>query len=224
MTNDTLLAEHSDARGGGLFLVSAAAATLALLALAALHWTSPEFDPSWRMISEYANGQYGWLLSCFFAFWAVSSWSLALALRRHLKKRMSRIGLYFLVAAGLGEAMAAAFDINHALHGVAALIGIPSLPVAAMLITHGGEVGRGAPLRIAANLTWIAFVTMAASFAAFAYTYAQAGGDMGSGVAPTVLPPGVIAVLGWANRFLAVAYGLWVIAAATSTYAAGDDA
>jgi len=45
------------------------AATAALLLLASLHVLSPEFDPSWRMVSEYANGHYGWVLSLMFAAW-----------------------------------------------------------------------------------------------------------------------------------------------------------
>jgi hypothetical protein len=41
--------------------IGAAAATLVLLA--ALHVLSPEFYPSWRMVSEYALGNYGCVLS-----------------------------------------------------------------------------------------------------------------------------------------------------------------
>ena len=36
--------------------LSIAAAVVVLLLLASLHVLSPEFDPSWRMVSEYANG------------------------------------------------------------------------------------------------------------------------------------------------------------------------
>ena len=28
--------------------------------LSSLHALSPEFDPSWRVVSEYANGKYEW--------------------------------------------------------------------------------------------------------------------------------------------------------------------
>jgi hypothetical protein len=44
-----------------------------ILLLAALHVLSPEFDPSWRMVSEYALGHYGWVLSLMFLSWAISS-------------------------------------------------------------------------------------------------------------------------------------------------------
>jgi hypothetical protein len=64
-----------------------ATAVLALLLLASLHILSPEFDPSWRMISEYANGQYGWVLSLMFASWGVSSWALAFAIWSQVRTR-----------------------------------------------------------------------------------------------------------------------------------------
>ena len=35
---------------------------LSCAALIVLHVVSPEFAPSWRMVSEYANGGYPWLL------------------------------------------------------------------------------------------------------------------------------------------------------------------
>jgi hypothetical protein len=41
-----------------------------ILLLAALHVLSPEFSPSWRVISEYAFGHYAWVLSLMFCAWA----------------------------------------------------------------------------------------------------------------------------------------------------------
>ncbi|NJN79448.1 MAG: DUF998 domain-containing protein [Anaerolineales bacterium] len=112
------------------------ASVVTLLLLGALHILSPEFDPAWRMVSEYANGDYSWFLSLFFVFWAISAWTLTYAIWSEPKTRAGRIGLYFLIAAGVGEMMAAFFDINHSLHSLASLIGIPSLAIAAMLISR----------------------------------------------------------------------------------------
>ncbi len=50
---------------------------------------------------------------------------------------------------------------------------------------------------------------MAATFILLMVTYAQAGGEMTSEVA--VVPLGVIALVGWANRFLIIAYCAWVM-------------
>ena len=194
------------------------AAGAALLLLAGLHILSPEFDPSWRVVSEYANGRYGWLLSLMFASWAVSSFALAFAVRSRVRTRGGRIGLGFLVLAGVGQAMAAVFDINHPLHDLAGVLGIGGLPVAAMLIsvslirTQPWFASRKA-LLWTANLTWVSVVLMAATFAIMIATYLSAGGDMTAKVV-TALPPGVLGLVGWTNRLLIVAYCAWVITVA----------
>jgi hypothetical protein len=51
-----------------------------ILLLASLHVLSPEFDPSWRVVSEYALGRYSWVLSLMFLSWGISSWALAAAI------------------------------------------------------------------------------------------------------------------------------------------------
>lgn len=195
------------------------AAAAALLLLASLHVLSPEFDPSWRMVSEYANGHFGWVLSLMFACWAVSSWALAFAIRSQANTIAAKIGLFFLILAGIGEAMASVFDINQGLHGLAGIMGIGSLPIAAMLISV--QLSRARPWSAArkalmwtANLTWISLVLLVVTFAIMIATYTRAGGDMNTTEVPTSLPAGVIAWVGWSNRLLVIAYCAWVIAVA----------
>lgn len=195
--------------------ISLAAAAAALVFLAALHILSPEFDPASRMVSEYALGSYSWVLSLMFIAWAVSSWALAFAIRSQVRTTAGKIGLVFLVAAGVGEAMASVFAINHPLHGLAALIGIPTLPIAAMLIS--GSLGHiqslsnvKKTLLLTANLTWISLVLMAAAFILMIITYPQSGVDTTLGVV-SELPPVVIALVGWANRLLVVVYCVWAM-------------
>ena len=113
-----------------------------LVCLTGLHVLSPEFDPSWRVVSEYALGRHGWVLSLMFLAWAISSWCLAFAIRSQVRTIGGQIGLVFLVAAG-GEAMASVFDLRQpAPHNLAAAVGIPSLPIAAMLISVNVLVAR----------------------------------------------------------------------------------
>jgi hypothetical protein len=57
LTSDPSKIEVTGAR------LAIATAVAALLLLFSLHVLSPEFDPSWRMVSEYALGHYGWVLS-----------------------------------------------------------------------------------------------------------------------------------------------------------------
>jgi len=112
-----------------------ALAAIVLVLLAALRVLSPEFDPSWRVVSEYANGHYGWVLSLMFVSWALSTCALAYALRSQLTTTAGKIGWWFLVVTGLGEALAAFFDINMPMHAVAGLLGVAGLPIAALTIS-----------------------------------------------------------------------------------------
>ena len=193
---------------------------LVLVLLISLHILSPEFNPAWRMVSEYANGKYPMILSAMFFLWGAASWALAYTLWPHLQTTAGKIGLLFLVVAGIGEAMAAIFDINHKLHSLSAMIGIPGLSIAAMLIsvalirTEPWSIARNS-LLWTANLTWVSILLMGIAFAVMMVTYAQAGGDMSaSAEVVTTLPEGVIALVGWANRFLIVVYCAWVMTVA----------
>lgn len=184
---------------------SIGAAAMALVLLAALHIISPEFDPSWRMVSEYALGNYGWVLALMFLTWALSCVTLFFAIKPHIQRVAGKIGLGFLLAAAVGMSMAAIFDARHDLHGLAALIGMPSLPIAAVLTSTSlvrnpaWSSARGWLLRTA-HLTWISLVLM---FAAVFIGLSQSGGEFG---------PEVLA--GWPNRLLVVTYCVWLITTA----------
>jgi hypothetical protein len=182
-------------------LTAMAAAALTVLLLAALHVMSPEFDPSRRVVSEYANGRYGWVLSLMFASWAISSWSLAVALWSQLKGIGGKVAVSFLVAAGVGEGMASFCDINHPWHNLAGMIGVLSLPIAAMGISlnlAGVDEWMRAKrvLLVTANLTWLTLLLMV--IALFALVTRR-----------RITPPG-IEMIGWTNRAVVVAYCVWV--------------
>ena len=196
-----------------------AAAAAALLLLASLHVLSPEFDPAWRMVSEYANGHYGWVLSLMFAAWGMSSFALAFVVLPEARTPPVKVGLVFLTLAGIGQAMAAVFDINHdTLHGVAGALGMLGLPIAATLISV--NLSRRYPwsaarrtLILTANLTWVSLAVLAATFVLLVVSFSQLGGPLPA-QAPKVLPHGVIGLVGWANRLLVVLYCVWVMAVA----------
>jgi hypothetical protein len=115
--------------------LAAGAAVATILLLAGLHALSPEFDPSWRVVSEYANGKYGWVLALMFGAWALSMWALGFALWPQVGTGAGKAGLYLLMASGVGEAMASVFDIHHPLHDLAGAVGVPTMPLAASLIS-----------------------------------------------------------------------------------------
>jgi hypothetical protein len=199
-----------------------AAAVATPLLLASLRVLSPEFDPSYRLMSEYALGSYGWVLSLTFAAWGVSSWALAFAIRPHIRTRGGRVGLAFLIVAGLGQALAVVFDIRQdVMHNLAGALGIIGLPVAAMLISpslgRNLEWSHARPHLLAlANLTWISVVLFVATFVLLTVTFIHVNGGLPA-QAPPKLPHGVIGLVGWANRLLVIVYCGWVAAVATQT-------
>jgi hypothetical protein len=182
-----------------------AAAASTILLLASLHVLSSEFDPSWRVVSEYANGRYGWVLSLMFVSWAVASWSLVVALWSQLTGIGGRIALGFLIASGVGEAMASVCDINHPLHNLAGMIGVLSLPIAATSISVRlsrlqAWAAAKPVLLLTASLTWMSLVLLAVALVALMSRH-------------RITPPG-IEIIGWTNRFLVVAYCAWVVTVA----------
>jgi hypothetical membrane protein len=193
--------------------MAGAAGTILLLAL--LHVLSPELQPSWRMVSEYANGGFGWVLSLMFIAWGLASLSLAYGLRSQLSTRGGKIGLVLLVVAGIGQILAGLFDVNHPLHGHVGNIAIPSFALAAVLISkslkknQAWAASQPSIMRFA-HFTWISVVLLVVSFVVLMTTYVQSGGDLNAGTKITELPDGVIAVVGWTNRLLVVTYAAWV--------------
>jgi len=180
--------------------LSLAASLAALVSLAGLHILSPEFDPSRRVVSEYAFGHYGWVLSLMFFTWGLSSWTLAFAIRSQARTLGGKIGLVFLVAAGIGEAMASVFDVRRPeLHGLAGAIGVPSLPIAAILISVSlGRMqawsSRKTVLLWTANLTWMSLALMIAGMLTLTHKIG-----------------GLRVPIGWPNRLLIAIYSAWVM-------------
>jgi hypothetical membrane protein len=196
--------------------LSIGATLTACLSLAALHVLSPEYDPSWRVISEYALGRYGWVLSLMFASWALGTWSLAFAIWSQVKTRAGRAGVVLLIVSGFGGAMASIFAINHPLHNLAGTIGLLG-PIAVMIVSVSlSRTEAWSPARKAllwtANLNWLSVVLLFAALGAMMVTYKQAGGDMTA--PPKVLPPGVIGLVGYANRLGVVVNWVWMVAVA----------
>lgn len=210
---------------GGEYTTGAAwlaiGATLAsAIALVALHFLSPQLHPSWRMVSEYANGGHRWVLTVVFLAWSLGSFALAIALLPSVSGWLGALGLIFLVLAGVGEAMGGLFDINHRLHGAAFAIGVPALPIAAILLTVAARrTGVDVPMW-AAVLPIVSVAVMAVSMALLFSSLKAAGITMSADSTPLdALPDGISAWNGWANRLVFATYFLWVIMAARAVLA-----
>ena len=140
-----------------------------------------------------------------FLTWALSCVALFFAIRSEIRTIGGKIGLGFLLAAAVGMSMAAFFDVRHNLHGLAAIIGMPSLPIAAIL-TSGSLVRSQAWSPARRSLLWTAVLTLASLLLMTATVFiglSQTGGEFGPGM-----------VIGWSNRILWVAYSVWLMVTA----------
>ncbi len=208
--------------------LSIGAATATLVLLASLHILSPAFDPSFRMVSEYALGPYSWVLSLLFLAWGISAWALALALWSQVHTRAGKIGLWLLIIAGLGEAMASVFDITHDTgHSIAGVLGMGGFPIAAVLLSV--SLGRIQAWRSAkslllwlANLNWISVVLLVATLVLMTVQIAEAYGGHLPQQAPAHLPAGVLGLDGWADRLIVLSNCLWVGVAARQVMKLGE--
>jgi len=87
--------------------VSFTMAALFLGLIAVLHLLEPQFDPSWRMISEYEIGRHGWVMQAAFLAQAISCIALLVTVLPQLRTKGGRIGFAFFFAAALGLSIAA---------------------------------------------------------------------------------------------------------------------
>jgi Protein of unknown function (DUF998) len=161
-----------------------------------------------------------------FLAWGLSTWALAAALWTDLPTAGGRVGRWLLIAAGPGEALASVFDVTHEVgHGLAGLLGVGCLPIAAVLISASLDQARPwastgrAIRRWSAHLTWLAVVLLIAAMALMTAQFARVSGGHLPQHAPQTLPPGVVGLDGWANRLIVLANCLWVTVVARQVIA-----
>jgi len=115
----------------GVFLCAA----YFVVVLIVLHILEPEFDPRFRFMSEYALGDYGWLMTTTFFALGLVPLLAAIGLQNvYESSRSIRIGLGLLVVAAIFIWLAGIFrdSIPHLLAGVVAF---PSMVMAVLLLS-----------------------------------------------------------------------------------------
>jgi uncharacterized protein DUF998 len=179
----------------------------ALLVL--LHFLKPENDPSWRMISEYQIGRYGWLMRLAFCCWSVGFLGLGAALWQH---QLTTAGVFVaIVAVSLAGAGVFASDpittprgsetrtgILHVLFGVLTIVGIPITATIVDVTLSGNPIAARIQgyLPWATLMVWFGLTTMVSALAFFG---------------AKKVPLGPQARIGWPNRFMVFTYVVWLI-------------
>ena len=145
MTNAIPLADAPDR-------TAAIGATMALglfayfsLVLVALHILRPDYTPVDHMISDYAVGHLGWLMTTAFVALGLGCLSLSLGLWRMGPRRISAtIGRLLLILACLGLMVTATFPtdletakdtLHGTIHTLSFLVNIVSISVAALTLS-----------------------------------------------------------------------------------------
>ena len=157
------------ARGALLVDLAMAGAAGAAVCLLALHLVQPGLDPGWSVVSQYALGAGGWILTAMFLLLAAACVLLAAAIPGGQLRRAGRAGRVLLLLAALGLVVSAAFVVGTGLHDVGSLLGNAGLAVGAVLVGRDLRRGLDAPQRrwsaVAAHAPWICAVLMGAFIA-----------------------------------------------------------
>lgn len=179
--------------------------------LLSLHVLEPEFDPTWRFVSEYMLGNVGWMMHLAFLALATSMASAGVAIVSQVRTWPGYIGLTILGIAAVGILIAAIFTTDPAItsrspeattfSGNMHVFGasLDFTPVAALLLSFSLARNQAwRPIRKRLFLTaGMTVVVMVAFIAVLPYD-----GKIG---------PGVLA--GLFGRFLLLSYLGWIITA-----------
>lgn len=188
-----------------------------ILLLSLLHLIEPEIKPTWRFISEYALGKYGWLMVVAFFAWAFAYVFLFFALRRELTTKVGKIGLAMMLVSAFGLLLAGVFTTDAAtaetqttsgfLHSLGGTLAM-AMPLASLLA--GLSLIRKAEWRFARRsiLSATIFATFGflVSAGSLGYLLSQSGGK----ITPDVW-------VGLPTRFEILTYCVWLITVSRQT-------
>jgi hypothetical protein len=195
--------------GAAKLALATAGIFLAMVAL--LHVIESEYGPMWRFLSEYSNGDVGWLMRLAFFTLASSCAALAVAVHSQVGTRSGKVGLVLLGLAVVGMVLAGLFNQDPItskettttgnLHGMSSVLGIPGFTIGTLLT--GLSLARNPawadicrPLIWLSNVAWVSLVAMLG--------YMAAAVPMAGGFGPNVW-------VGLFNRILVAAWCAWLI-------------
>ncbi len=193
--------------------VSFAAAAAFVVLFAVLHVLKPELDPSWRMGSEYAIGDYGWVMRIAMFALALSCAALFAALRPEIETTGGRMALGLLLVNAAALVVGGTFVVDPVttkpadltthgiLHSAAGTIFIFGFPIAGALLGRSlghRQIWRSAmqSIRWTAHFMWISV----------AMTLIHSITVLSSG---RVFDPG--SWNGWLNRLTVLSFCAWLM-------------
>ncbi|WP_145036565.1 DUF998 domain-containing protein [Paenibacillus sp. Y412MC10] len=145
MVKQLVMAKPLTVTGSIFALVSIFSGALFVLLLCSLHLLQPEFHPTWRFISEYALGDFGWMMHLAFGLLALAQISVAITIFPHIRTVTGYIGLVILGISAIGVIIAGIFvtdpisvspddaTFSGSMHSIGAMLDYT--PLAALLIS-----------------------------------------------------------------------------------------
>lgn len=145
MAKQLVMVKSLTMTGSRFALASIIAGGLFVLLLSSLHLLEPEFDPTWRFTSEYALGDFGWMMHLAFGLLALAQISVAITIFPHIRTVTGYIGLVILGISAIGVIIAGIFvtdpitvspddaTFSGSMHSIGAMLDYT--PVAALLIS-----------------------------------------------------------------------------------------
>lgn len=188
---------------------------LFLVLLTVLHFIKPEIAPSWRFISEYEIGKYGWIMQFAFIVLAFSQIALFVSIQSYLQSTWGRIGLALMLVNTLGLFLAGIFvtdsiltpDVltkSGQLHNLGGSLGIAgffgTLLISWKLFRNKNWASARRAILWSTVLIIVGFLV---SIISLGIMLSQSGGKFG----PNVL-------VGWPNRFSILTACIWLIVVA----------
>jgi hypothetical protein len=193
-------------------VVAIVTAGTAAAALLVLHLLRPDLDPTWRFVSEYALGPFGFVMTVAFLAIAAASAGLVALMWGQARTVTGRIGAVLAAISGLGMLIAAVFPTDPittpadeaTLSGTLHLVGgqLNLTPFAILLLTIGLRSARD--WRPVLPALWAIVAVDLAVTVGFVATAATATDGFGPGVLSALLGRGMLA-----------AYLAWVVVAAS---------
>jgi hypothetical protein len=190
-------------------------ASVFLVILFLLHLLKRELDPSWRMISEYEIGRFGWMMRLAFFSWGISVLALLISIWTSLQPIGGTISRWWFVLIAIALFGAGIFKTNpitentlnpvNTIHAICGAIVILTFPIAATLMVNSllhNQLWSTSqyPLILGTVFAWIGMVVFFASII-IARVKDPTAGEVG----------GPLIYQGWPNRFMVVTYIVWII-------------
>jgi NAD/NADP transhydrogenase beta subunit len=198
--------------------VSIVLACAFLVILALLHFLKRELDPSWRLISEYEIGRFGWMMRLAFFCWGASVFALTVTIQSSLQHTSGMIGRWWLILIAIALFGAGVFKSNaitdrtpgraNTLHTLCGMIVILTFPAAATVAVYSLRLSpmwsaSQGPLILTTVVAWIGMITFFGSLIS-ARVRNPSAGEVGG---PRVYQ-------GWPNRFMVATYAVWIVVVA----------